>query len=178
MTPELSTLVASEKDNQMGGATCSKRVIWVEHVTIHSAGRFEDVRAKLETMAPRISDGVFALLQRGETTRALRALEACPPLSIFVQRDHGALLALAGIRRRAIQYDLGNPLTASRMTRHQLSAGLYAPVRVLLQESFGRVTFEYDRPISVFRQFGDSEIDAVAQQLDQDLQTLLEAAAS
>ncbi len=106
-------------------------------------------------------------------------MEACPPLTIFGQRDHGALLAIAELKRRSVQYDIGNPLTTCKMTRHQLSAGLYAPIRVLLREDVaGVVAFEYDRPASVFGQFGDDEVDAVAQQLDRDLQALLEAAAS
>jgi hypothetical protein len=60
---------------------------------------------------------------------------------------------------RAIQYDIGNPLTASRMTEHQLSAALYAPIRVLLRESpeEGVVAFEYDRPASVFGQFNNAD---------------------
>jgi uncharacterized protein (DUF302 family) len=155
------------------------RTISVEHVTISSANCFEDVRGKLATLAPRIDDGIFTLLRYGESARALRELEECPPLSIFGQRDHGALLAIAGLTRRSIQYDIGNPLTASKMTRHQLSAGLYAPIRVLLREDGdGGVAFEYDRPASVFGQFGSDEIDAVAQQLDDDLHALLEAAAT
>jgi uncharacterized protein (DUF302 family) len=65
------------------------------------------------------------------------------------------------------------------MTRHQLSAGLYAPIRVLLREDGdGGVAFEYDRPASVFGQYGNDEVAAVAQQLDHDLQALLEAAAN
>jgi hypothetical protein len=28
-----------------------------------------------------------------------------------------------------MQYEIGNPLTAERMTRHMLAAGLYAPSR-------------------------------------------------
>ncbi len=47
------------------------------------------------------------------------------------------------------------------MTRHQLSAGLYAPIRVLLREDGdGAVAFEYDRPASVFGQFGNDDVDA------------------
>jgi uncharacterized protein (DUF302 family) len=159
--------------------TASTNAIMVEHVTISSAKPLEDVQAKLAILAPRIDDGIFTLLRYGESKRALRELEAGPPLSIFGQRDHGALLAIAGQARRSIQYDIGNPLTASKMTRHQLSAGLYAPIRVLLREDGeGRVGFEYDRPASVFGQFGNDEVNAVAHQLDRDLQALLEAAAT
>lgn len=65
------------------------------------------------------------------------------------------------------------------MTRRQISAGLYAPVRVLLREdSQASVAFEYDRPASVFGQFGDEQVDLVARQLDRDLQAVLEDAAS
>lgn len=106
-------------------------------------------------------------------------MEAAPALSIFGFRDPGALLAIAGLRRRAIQYDIGNSFTASKMTRHQISADLYAPVRVLLSEDADAVVaFEYDRAASVFGQFGNDQIDIVARQLDQDLQSSLQAAAS
>jgi len=163
----------------MSNATYTVRTISVEHVTINSPKAFENVRAKLLSLAPRIDDGIFVLLRYGESGRALQELEACPALSIFAQRDHGALLAVAGLQRRSIQYDIGNPLTASKMTRHQLSAGLYAPIRVLLSEnSDGRVAFEYDRPASVFGQFGSDKVDEVALQLDRDLRALLEKAAS
>jgi uncharacterized protein (DUF302 family) len=162
----------------MANALYSTRAITVEHVTINSTKPFEDVRAKLASLAPRIDDGIFTLLRYGESTRALRELEACPPLTIFGQRDHGALLAIAGLTRRSIQYDIGNPLTASKMTRHQPSAGLYAPIRVLLRDGDGGVGFEYDRPASVFGQLGSDEVNAVAQQLDRDLKALLEAAAT
>lgn len=154
------------------------RTIPVEHVTIGSTKPFEEVQASLLVLAPRIDDGIFTLLRYGESERALQELEACPPLMIFGQRDHGALLAVAGLKRRSVQYDIGNPLTASKMTRHRLPAGLYAPIRVLLREDEdGGVAFEYDRPASVFGQFGNNEVDAVAQQLDRDLRALLEAAA-
>jgi uncharacterized protein (DUF302 family) len=172
-------MTTSRKDHQMPDTTPSTRSISIEHVTIGSNKPFEDVRTKLEKLVPRIDDGIFTLLRYGESERARRELEASPPLSIFGQRNHGDLLSIAGLQRRALQYDIGNPLTASKMTRHHLSAGLYAPIRVLLREdSDGVVAFEYDRPASVFAQFGDNEVDAVAQRLDRDLQAALEAAAT
>lgn len=151
----------------------------VEHVTIRSNHSFAVVKAQLESLINRIDDGIFTLLRYGETVRALRELEALPALSIFGFRDHGALLGIVGPRRYSIQYDIGNPLTASKMTRHAISAGLYAPIRVLLREDLnGVVSFEYDRPVSMFGQFDSSEIDMVAAQLDKDLRAVLEEAAS
>ena len=85
------------------------------------------------------------------TTAPERKLERGPELSIFNSRDHGGLLQIAGQPRKAVQYDIGNPLTASRMSQHQLPASLYAPLRVVLYENeAGCATFEYDRPSSLF----------------------------
>lgn len=163
----------------MSDHAVSTRTISVEHVTIRSRNSFDTVRAKLEALLPQIDDGIFTLLRFGQSQRALQELEAGPTLSILGLRDHGALLSVAGLQRRAIQYEIGNPLTASKMSRHHISASLYAPIRVLLREdSDGVVAFEYDRPASIFGQLGDSELDVVARQLDRNLQASLEAATS
>jgi hypothetical protein len=151
----------------------------VEHVTIRSGNSFAAVRATLEALVPRLDDGFQTLLRFGLIDRARQELEAAAVLSIFASRDHGALLAIAGLKRRAIQYDIGNPLTASLMTRHKISAALYAPIRVLLRESpDGEVAFEYDRPVSTFGQFGDDGVDIVARKLDENLREVLQKAAS
>jgi hypothetical protein len=71
-------------------------------------------------------------LANGDVERANSVKENGPELSIFLTRDHGALLQIAGQPRKALQYDIGNPITASLMTRHQLPAALYAPIRVVL----------------------------------------------
>jgi len=49
---------------------------------------------------------------------------------------------------------------------------------LLREEENGAVAFEYDRPISTFGQFDDRAVDAVARQLDHDLQAVLAAAAA
>jgi Domain of unknown function DUF302 len=46
------------------------------------------------------------------------------------------LLRIASLARKAVQYEIGNPLTATRMTQHQLPAALYAPLRILLWGGF------------------------------------------
>jgi uncharacterized protein (DUF302 family) len=151
----------------------------IEHITVPSRSSFETVKTKLEALVPRVDDGIFVLLRYGEAERASRELDKAPALSIFGFRDHGALLQLHGLQRKAIQYDIGNPLTASKMTQHHLSAALYAPVRVLLREGAdGSVAFEYDRPKSTFGQFKNPGVDAVAEQLDRDLLSVLQTAAA
>jgi uncharacterized protein (DUF302 family) len=78
-----------------------------------------------------------------------------------------------------VQYDIGNPLTATKMTQHQLPASLYAPLRVVLYENeAGRAIFEYDRPSSLFGQFSDQRVLAVALELDASLEGVLFKAAS
>ena len=134
----------------------SQRTVQVEHVEIESAKSFAEVKAALESSVPRLDTEIFALLQRGESDRARAELERSPELSIFNSRVHGGLLQIAGQPRKAVQYDIGNPLTASRMSQHQLPASLYAPLRVVLYENrAGRATFECDRSLSLFGQFGE-----------------------
>jgi len=108
------------------------------------------------------------------TTAPERKLERGPELSIFNSRDHGGLLQITGLPRKAAQYAIGNPLTATRMTQHQLAASLYAPLRVVLYENeAGHAVFEYDRPSSLFGQFGDERVTAVARELDASLERVL-----
>ena len=155
----------------VSGNTSVERVT-IEHVTIRSGKTFAAVRTALEALVPRLDDGFWTLLRFGLTDRARQELEAAATLSIFGSRDHGVLLAIAGL-------NIGNPLTASLMTRHKISAALYAPLRVLLLESpEGGVAFEYDRPVSTFGQFGDERVNIVARELDENLENVLQKAAN
>jgi hypothetical protein len=80
---------------------------------------------------PKLDASIGDALRNGGQRRAKEYEINGPKLSIFGERDHGALLQIAGSRRNALQFDIGNPLTASKMTRHQLWAALYAPLRVV-----------------------------------------------
>jgi uncharacterized protein (DUF302 family) len=168
-----------------GGATevalaepiLTAEAIRVEHIRIVSAKKFEQVKAALESQVPQLDPAVIGVLSAGDMTRA-QELERGAPLFIFLTRDHGALLRAQGGARNAVQYDIGNPLTASLMTKHKLQAGLYAPLRVVLYENKnGGATFEYDKPSTLFGQFGDAGVDKVASELDLELEQALRRAA-
>ncbi|HEY2476180.1 MAG TPA: DUF302 domain-containing protein [Candidatus Cybelea sp.] len=156
----------------------SRQTIEVSHVVIDSAKPFAQARASLEALIPPIDPEIPALLTDGITDRLKQRLEAAPELSIFLSRDHGGLLGIYGQARRAVQYEIGNPLTASTMTRDNLAAALYAPLRIVLYENDdGGSRFEYDLPSSLFGQFGDERITEVGLGLDAALGRALSAAA-
>jgi len=159
--------------------TVTSRTIAVEHIRIESKKNFEEVRRALEERIPKLDPAVREFLRRGDQERAEAEEEHGPKLSIFSDRDHGALLQIAGGTRNAHQYEIGNMLTASEMTRHQLPAALYAPLRVVLYEDpNGRAIFEYDKPSSFFGQFGDERVTGVGRYLDETLEAALLRAAA
>ena len=75
---------------------------------------------------------------------------------------------------RATTYVFGNALIAAEMTRHDVRAGLYVPLRLLVREnSADEVLVTYDQPSATLAQFHRAEIDAVARSLDDKVQRLI-----
>jgi hypothetical protein len=145
----------------------SETTIAVRHVKITLVQSFERAREAFESILPQFDAGIIVLLRNGEVDRARQQLERGAELAILQSRDHGAVLKIAGLARKVLQYDVGNPLTASKMTRHQLAAAIYAPFRVVLYENErGHAVFEYDKPSTLFGQFGDERVTTVALELD------------
>jgi len=63
------------------------------------------------------------------------------------------------------------------MTQHDIRASLYAPLRVLLYENGeGKTCVEYDRPSSLFGQFGKANVTEVAAMLERKLERLVDEA--
>jgi hypothetical protein len=155
-----------------------RRTIEVVHVVVETSNPFTLVRTALEKLIPAIDAEIPMLLEDGLTDRLKQRLKAAPELSIFLQRDHGMLLGIYGAARNAIQYEIGNPLTASTMTRYQLGAANYAPLRVVVFEAeTGGTRIEYDLPSSLFGQFGDERVAEVGRCLDISLGRALSAVA-
>jgi uncharacterized protein (DUF302 family) len=149
----------------------------VDHVRLESGKPFEDVVKVFERQLGRFEPDVAKSLDTEEARARIEAMAGPSGFMLFSTNDHGSLLRLAGQKQKAIQYVLGNPLFALQMTRHDIRAGLYAPLRVLLYENEeGKTCVEYDTPSSLFRQFGNAEIASVAAMLDRKLAALAVAA--
>jgi uncharacterized protein (DUF302 family) len=162
----------------MTQSTVTSRTIAVDHIKIESGKTFEEVRRALEETIPKLNPGVRESLHKGDQERA-RAEEEHGPEAFDLPGSRSWCIAPDRWRtRNARQYEIGNPLTASKMTRHQLPAALYAPLRVVLYEDHnGRGIFEYDKPSSLFGQFGDESVTEVGRYLDETLEAALLRAA-
>jgi uncharacterized protein (DUF302 family) len=155
--------------------------ILIQHVHARSEKPFGEVAAAFEARLGVFDPAVYEQLQNGADPGAvkdrLERMVGPSGFMLFRTSDHGALLRLDGQATKAVQYLVGNPLFAVRMTRYDVRAGLYAPLRVLLYEDGdGKTCVEYDRPSSLFGQFGDANVTEVAAMLDRKLEQLVAAA--
>jgi uncharacterized protein (DUF302 family) len=153
--------------------------IAVTHRTYSSDGTFDDFTRRFESRCG-VHDGdaykeLLADPEKRKTAETvIAAQEGASGFMIFASYDHGALLNIKGAPRKAKQYVVGNPLIAARMTEHDIRTALYAPLRVLVYEDADtRLQVEYDLPSTLFGQFHDPKVDAVARELDAKLERLI-----
>ena len=91
---------------------------------------------------------------------------------LFGLVDHGGWITKAGIERKAIRVILGNPLIAITMLRHDLTAGLFAPVELLILEEPAGSSLTYVKPSSLMVVQDNPELLSAAQELDAKLAAL------
>jgi uncharacterized protein (DUF302 family) len=93
---------------------------------------------------------------------------------LFNLIDHGAWITKGGIDRKVMRVVLGNPLIAITMLRHDVTAGLFAPVELLLaDEGEGRSSLTYVKPSSLMVVENNPELRAAAEELDAKLAALV-----
>ena len=160
----------------VSGSIIQRKSILVEHIRIDSIRRYDDVQAALEAL-PKFDNRIRGLLRDGEIDRVrseLQAIQGDAHLIIFSIAAHGDWLQIVSGKRKAAQYVIGNVLVSTQMTRHRLAAELYAPLRVMLYENDeGTATIEYDRPSTLFGQYGDERVTVVAKELDRQIYDVL-----
>jgi uncharacterized protein (DUF302 family) len=150
----------------------------VNHAHLVSDKPFEDATRAFERQLGRFEPRMYqGLAAGGDAERARAKIEAMAAPSgfmLFASHNHGALLRLAGQKRKAIQYIAGNPLFALQITQHDIRPSLYAPLRVLIYETDeGKTCVEYDKPSSLIGQFGNERISPTAAMFDRKLEALI-----
>jgi uncharacterized protein (DUF302 family) len=153
----------------------------VDHVSVATDKPFEEVTKAIERQLGRFDPEVYKSLAAGadpeEAKAKIGAMVGPSGFMLFTTNGHGALLRIVGQKRKAIQYVLGNPLIALQMTQHDIRASLYAPLRLLVYENEeGKTCLEYDKPSSLFGQFGNEQITPTAVMLDQKMQAMVATA--
>jgi uncharacterized protein (DUF302 family) len=155
--------------------------ISVDHVHLATDKPFDEVTRAFERQLGHFDPDVHKAATENPDTEAAKAkigaMVGPSGFMLFGTQDHGALLRLVGQKRKAIQYVVGNPLFALQMTQHDIRASLYAPLRVLIYENDeGKTCVEYDKPSSLFSQFGNERISPTVAMLDNKLEALVAVA--
>jgi len=156
-----------------------ERPVEVRHVTREIKGNFDTFTQKFEKSLGRFDPSLIKDIESApeEAQKRLKSAEGVEGLMLFEIQQHGKLLGIVGAARQAKQYVLGNPLIAIQMTRHDIRASLYAPLRMIVYEVEGHaVRAEYDLPSSLFGQFGNADVTNVAKALDLKLENAIRKA--
>lgn len=154
----------------------------VNHVLTESDKGFAEVTKNFEQQLgkfdPKVVESLSAAPQNSENAQSgIKRMAGKSGFILFGTVNHGLLLSTFGKNGKAIQYVIGNPLIAIQITQHNLAAGLYAPLRVLVYEDDqGKTHLEYDKPSSLFGQFGDDKVLSVSNILDHKLEDLVRVA--
>jgi len=147
----------------------------VIHQTFKLKSSFEEFTVNIEKVLQRLAPDWSEKFESDPESLKdyLNDTAGSAGLMIFSDQQHGSLLALKGAPRKAVQYTIGNPLTALEMTFHDIRAALYAPVRILVYENEKtELNVEYDLPSSQFGQFGN-EAFLVAKSVDSKLEAAI-----
>jgi hypothetical protein len=92
---------------------------------------------------------------------------------LFAAFDHGGWIGKAGIHRNVLRLVIGNPLIAITMLRHDVTAGLFAPVELLLaDEAGGTSSLTYVAPSTLMVVEPNPPLLSAARELDAKLVAL------
>jgi hypothetical protein len=149
-------------------------------LVVQTSASFDTVTTRLRAQMGRanIADLVALVKESRDETAFSDAVNARyvgeSGFMLFAELDHG-WIARFGIRRRTVRWILGNPLIAITMIRWDISAGLFAPVEILItdhQDGQGTDVI-YVRPSSLMVIEANPPLLAAALELDKKLDALV-----
>jgi uncharacterized protein (DUF302 family) len=112
---------------------------------------------------------------REQFEKRIHALEGESGFMLFHEINHSQWIQAYGMKRNVLRWILGNPLIAITMLKHDIRAGLFAPVELMLieDESGQGCTVIYDLPSSLMVTEENPPLLEAAQALDKKLATLV-----
>jgi len=179
----IAGFIAAAAAHDVAAQVAHERAVQVEHVVLESSVAYDTVKNNLEATMRRFNAAAIrSLVTERKVEEARRELQAASEADglLYHARPpgldpgaHGEWLVLSGRPAKISEFFIGNVLSASEMAHHHKAAALYAPLRIVMYERAGRTIIEYDRPSSLFGQYGDERVDRVARSLDSRLERLL-----
>jgi uncharacterized protein (DUF302 family) len=153
-------------------------LIHCEHVSTRS---FDQVVGALRAAIGAVDGETFRKSVQASTgaedfEARMKKTQGPSEFMLFFEADHGAWMALVGLKARAKLYVIGNPLIARTMIEHNVEVGLHVPVRVLIYEDpkTGTCRLAYDLPSSLMGRLKNEKVTAAAKVLDRKLAALAE----
>ena len=150
-------------------------------IEVDTTVSFDEVLSQLRRLMGDASVPQVVTLAKEATTeaefiqRVQERLVGESGFMLFHEIDHGGWLPRFGINRRVVRWILGNPLTAITMIRHDITAGLFAPVEILVTEKDRGpgTTITYVRPSSLILFKVNPPLRVAAKALDEKLEALI-----
>jgi len=146
-------------------------------IRFDSKRRFDEVvKALLADVGekPLMIDDLPAKFESWESYKAEVESHVGPSgFILFAVLNHGAWIKKVHIHKKVLRLVIGNPLLAITMLRHDLTAGLFAPVElIVVEEDQYRSSLTYVRPSSLMVVETNEPLLAAAKELDTKLQAL------
>ncbi len=112
---------------------------------------------------------------REEFEKRVAAIAGDSEFILFLEVEHSEWLRTYGVNRKITRWVIGNPVIAYTMISHDITAGLFAPVELLLYENESGVgsTIIYNLPSSLMVQDENPPLLEAALALDQKLADLI-----
>ncbi len=149
-------------------------------IEVDTTVSFDEVLSQLRRLMGDASVPQVVTLAKEATTEAefIQRVQEClvgESFMLFHEIDHGGWLPRFGINRRVVRWILGNPLIAITMIRHDITAGLFAPVEILVTEKDRGpgTTITYVRPSSLILFKVNPPLRVAAKALDEKLEALI-----
>jgi uncharacterized protein (DUF302 family) len=154
-------------------------------VRYETARPFDDVLTELRAVIGDATHGELNAAVRDCATRErfeqrMQEVAGKSGFMLFFEMDHGAWLKTFDIRRKVVRWIFGNPLVAFTMLRHDIAAGLFAPIEFLLMEneSGNGAVLIYDLPSSLMVVEDNPPLLKAAEALDRKFAELVEGVVS